>query len=100
MDIPLIVQLVAGVIGGNLIGGIARRISLGFLGNSLIGIIGAFTAFQVGLMEMAGLDFGTLETYVSQYDAGELLNRGAGGVLGGAIVMTVFGLAKGALVSK
>lgn len=100
MNIPLIVQLIAGIIGGNLIGGMAKRISLGFLGNSLIGIIGAFVAFQVSLMDRIGLDFGTLGTYVGPYDAGELLNRGAGGVIGGAILMTVFGLVKGALVSK
>lgn len=100
MDFPLIVQLVAGVLGGNLIGGISRRISLGFLGNSLLGIIGSFTAYHMELMAVLGIDFAPLGKDLFGHDLGELLNRVVGGVTGGGIFMTVFGLVKGLLVRE
>lgn len=100
MDVELIVQLMAGILGGSLVGGISKRISLGFLGNSLVGIIGAFSAYQVGLLSLFGLDFGTMEAYFSGADIGALVNRATEGVFGGALLMTVVGLAKGALVQQ
>jgi len=100
MNIALIVQLLSGVLGGNLIGLISRKISLGFLGNSLLGIIGAFLAFEFSFMDRLGLDFGEMGVYLGEYDLGELIGRASGGILGGAIFSSVFGLVKGLLVKE
>ena len=37
---PLIIQLISGAVGGNIIGALVKKISLGFLGNTVAGLVG------------------------------------------------------------
>ena len=62
----LVVELVAGAIGGNGIASVAKNLSLGTLGNSLVGAIGgaagtSFLGIIIPALESAGhADIGTL----------------------------------------
>ena len=38
MDLGLIIQLISGAVGGNVAGSLLKNISLGTLGNSLVGL--------------------------------------------------------------
>ena len=49
-QLTLIIALSAGLLGANLFSVLSRRMSYGFLGNSLLGILGAFFEFQQGLL--------------------------------------------------
>lgn len=42
--VPLLVQLIAGGAGGNVIGQLAKNLNLGTTGNSIVGAIGALPA--------------------------------------------------------
>ena len=64
---PLIYQLITGAVGGNIIGALAKKLSLGVLGNSIAGIVGGGLGGQfLGNMLGGGL-------------GGELAAAGAGG---------------------
>ena len=61
MDITtLIVQLVGGAIGGNLVGGVINRVSLGAIGNTIAGLAGGFGVGQLlpMLLPLLGVDAG------------------------------------------
>ena len=51
-NMELIVQLIAGAVGGNVAGGLLKNFNLGMLGNSLAGIVGGGLGGQIlgGLM--------------------------------------------------
>ena len=49
-QLTLIMALFAGLIGANLFSILSKRMSYGFLGNSLLGILGAFFEFERGLL--------------------------------------------------
>lgn len=63
--IPLIIQLVSGGIGGN-IAGIARRLSLGSTGNSIVGAIGGLLAGQGFTHMLTGSAQGMMSGYLGQ----------------------------------
>jgi hypothetical protein len=88
--VTLLVQLVSGALGGNIVGGILRRLSLGVVGNTLAGIIGGGIGGQLltvlydlpGAAPTGGLDPTALGGQV------------ASGAIGGAVVMLVVGILK------
>ena len=48
MDIvTLLVQLVSGAVGGNVAGNVMKKLSLGTVGNSIVGILGGWTMWKV-----------------------------------------------------
>ena len=49
-QLTLIIALCAGLLSANLFSVLSRRMSYGFLGNSLLGILGAFFEYQQGLL--------------------------------------------------
>lgn len=76
---PLIIQLISGAVGGNIIGALAKKISLGFLGNTIAGLVGGGVAGQF---------------------LGSMLGGGMAGEIGaaagdGGILMIIIGLIKG-----
>lgn len=98
--LPLIVQLIGGGAGGNIVGKLAKGISLGGKGDmitgALGGLVGTFIAGQIpglegligGMGDMAGgADAGGL-------DIGALLGQGATGLAGGGILTAVVGFVK------
>jgi hypothetical protein len=94
MDITtLLLQLVAGAVGGNVAGSLLKNISFGTLWNSLAGLVGGGLGGQIlgSLLGLPGV--GGAEGL----DIGALASQFAGGGVGGAIVMALVGMIKNAL---
>ncbi len=77
----LIIQLLSGAVGGNIIGKLFSNLSLGTLGNSIAGILGG--GIGGSLLSMVGA--GGVEGIL-----GQVLSGGAGG----GVLMVVVGLVK------
>ncbi len=94
----LIIQLIAGAIGGNVAGAAMKDKSLGTLGNSIAGVVGGIGAGQILDRILAGapaaVDVAAGAT-AGGLDIGALIQDVAGGGVGGAIVMIVVGVIKG-----
>lgn len=87
MDIAgLIIQLVAGAVGGNAAGAALKNYSLGTVGNSIAGILGGGIGGQILQAVLGGAGSGT--------DLGAIVSDVAGGGIGGAILMIVVGVIK------
>ncbi len=90
----LIIQIIAGLLGGNAAGAGAKNLSLGTAGNSVIGGVGGLLGGLLTSMMAgggAGIDFSNL-------DIGALVQTVAGGGVGGAILTVIAGMVKKALV--
>ena len=90
--ISLVIQLIAGAIGGNLAGAVLKDKSLGALGNTIAGIIGGGLGGLVLTRFLGGA--ATVDPAVS-VNITTLIEQIAGGGIGGAIVMIIAGLVKG-----
>ena len=92
---PIIIQLVAGLIGGNAAGALLKNQSLGTLGNSIAGILGGGLGGQIlgmlGAAPTAGAATGM--------DVTSILSSLASGGVGGGVLMAVVGVLKG-MMSK
>jgi hypothetical protein len=96
MDImSLIIQLIAGAVGGNAAGALLKNFSLGTAGNSIAGVIGGGIGGQI-LSAMLG-GGGAAGAAAA---GGGVLGSLAGGGIGGAILMIIIGIIKGALAKK
>jgi hypothetical protein len=86
--LPIIIQLLSGAAGGNIVGKLMKNLDLGTLGNSLAGILGGGVGGQLlGMMGMAtGGDGGM--------DVTSILGSVAGGGVGGGVLMSVIGVVK------
>ncbi|WP_047541157.1 hypothetical protein [Methylotenera versatilis] len=95
MDLALIIQLVSGAVGGNVAGGLLKDVSLGTLGNSLVGILGGGLGGQ--LLSMLGV--GGAEA-AGSVDIASIVSQVAGGGVGGGVLLVIVGLIKNALAKK
>jgi hypothetical protein len=92
--LPLIIQLISGAVGGNVVGALAKKLSLGPLGNSIAGILGGGIGGQilgmlgVGATSGGAMDISTILTQI-----------GAGGA-GGGVLMAIIGIVRGLLAKK
>jgi hypothetical protein len=95
MGMELIIQIIAGLLGGNAAGAGAKNLSLGTAGNSVVGGVGGLLGGLLTSMMAggggAGIDFSNL-------DIGALVQSVAGGGVGGAILTVIAGMLKKALV--
>ena len=89
--IPLIIQLLSGAAGGNIIGKLLPKLNLGTLGNSLSGILGGGLGGY--LLSMLGVDAGPN----GALDIGAIIGSVASGGAGGGVLMFIVGLIKKAL---
>ena len=92
--INLIIQLIAGAVGGNAAGAASKDISLGTLGNTVAGAVGGVGGGQllsalIPMMAGAG----------NNVDIGALASQAVGGGVAGAIVAGVVGLIKNKMAS-
>jgi len=85
----LIIQLLGGAVGGNLAGGLLKKISLGTVWNSIAGIVGGAGGGQLmnalglfGAQPSGGLDIGSI--------LGNILSSG----VGGGVLLAIVGLIK------
>lgn len=89
--LPLIIQLLTGAAGGNLVGKLAKKIDLGVLGNSIAGIIGGGLGGQLlGMLGVAAAPSGAL-------DLNAILGSVASGGAGGGALMAIIGVIKSLL---
>jgi len=90
--INLLVQLVAGAIGGNAAAAAFKDYGLGMLGNTITGAIGGGILGQV-LQALLP----SLTDAAGGLDIGALLSQIVGGGAGGAILTVIAGLVKNAM---
>jgi len=89
MDITsLLIQLVSGAVGGNVAGAALKNLSLGTVGNSIVGILGGGIGGQLlGMLGMGGGGEGAM-------DAGSILSNVASDGVGGAVLLAIIGFIK------
>ena len=85
--LPLVIQLVSGAVGGNAAGSLMKKLSLGTLWNSVLGIIGGGLGGQ--LMGILGLGIGGNAT-----DLNGIIGNVIGGGVGGGALMGIIGFVK------
>jgi hypothetical protein len=95
--VPLLVQLIAGGAGGNVIGQLAKNLNLGTAGNSIVGAIGGLAGTWLagmipGLDTLVGAAAGT-----GGLDIGALAGQGATGLVGGGVLTAIAGIIKSAM---
>lgn len=97
--LPLIIQLVSGAVGGNIAGKLLKNLSLGSLGNSIVGILGGgIGGYLLGMLGLSGGGAEMAEA-TSSMDISGILGSIAGGGVGGGVLMAIIGAVKKA-VSK
>jgi len=85
--LSLIIELIAGALGGNAAGALLKKQSLGTLWNSVLGIIGGgLTGQLLGGASAVGA-MGILESVLE-------------GGIGGGVLMAIIGLVKNAMAKK
>ncbi|MGH8658280.1 MAG: hypothetical protein ACREV4_07340 [Gammaproteobacteria bacterium] len=96
MDIlGLIVQLISGAAGGNVAAALLKNLSLGPVGNSIVGILGGGLGGQLlGMLGAGGTGAGAA---ASGLDIGSIISNVAGGGVGGAVLMAIVGLIRQAM---
>lgn len=87
---PLVLQVIAGALGGNATGAAAKNLSLGSAGNSLAGAIGGGVLGQV-LQMMAPLLNGA---GADGFDGGAIAANLIAGGVAGAVVTALVGVVK------
>lgn len=86
--INLIIQLVSGALGGNLAGGLLKKVSLGTALNSILGILGGGLSGQL----LNSLGFG--DTGGPGTDIWSVIGNILGGGVGGGVLIVIIGAIK------
>ena len=87
--INLIIQLIAGALGGNGAGSALKDLNLGSMGNTIAGAIGG-----VGGGQLLTALIPALAGAAGTTDIGALVGQAVGGGVGGAILTAIVGLIK------
>jgi len=85
--IPLIIQLISGAVGGNIVGSLLKNLSLGTAGNSIVGILGGGLGGQLLSLLGIGAAGGGMDL------AGIIGSILSGGV-GGGVLLAIIGVVK------
>ena len=93
--INIIIQLIAGAVGGNAAGPGLKNYDLGPLGNTIAGALGGLGGGQI-LTALLPMLAGTAENV----DIGAVIGQAVGGGVAGAIVTVVVGLIKNTMVGR
>lgn len=96
MDIvSLIIQLIAGAVGGNAAGAALKEKSLGSTGNSIAGAIGGVILGQiVQYMTRGAVTPDAAVAVASNLDIGAIIKNLIGGGVGGAVLTAIAGMIK------
>ena len=90
--INLIIQLIAGAVGGNAAGATMKNLDLGALGNTIAGAVGGAGG---GTLLTALLPI--LQGVAGSVDIGQLVGQAVGGGVSGVILTAIVGLIKNAM---
>lgn len=104
MIVPILVQLIGGGVGGNIIGQVVKSLNLGPAGNSIAGAIGGLAATWLaaqvpGLDALVGGAAGAAAaggTAAGGLDMGALAGQGVTGLVGGGVLTAIAGAIKNA----
>lgn len=92
MDIvTLIIQLVAGAVGGNVAGAAIKQYNLGTLWNSVAGIVGGGIGGQILGAIVPSLGAAAAS---GSLDIGSIIGQVVGGGVGGGVLMVIVGIIK------
>lgn len=97
--LPILVQLVAGAAGGNVVGQLLKRFDLGPVGNSIAGAIGGFGGTWLASL-IPGLDALVGGGAVSGAHLGALAGQGATGLVGGGVLTAVAGAVRSVMAKQ
>ena len=91
--LPLIISLISGAAGGNIVGSVLKNLNLGTVGNSIAGILGG----GIGQQLIAMLGSGAVADAAAAaggggMDMGSILSNVASGGAGGGVLMAVIGI--------
>ena len=89
--IPIIIQVVSGMIGGGAVGGMVKNAAMSMLPKLLAGGIGGIGGASILGGLMGGGDAS------SMMDMGNLINNVGGGVVGGGVLTGLAGMVMGAM---
>lgn len=95
--LAIIIPLISGAVGGNVVGALAKNLSLGTLWNSLAGIVGGVGGSQLlGLLMGGGtaVAASAATTAAGGVDIGSILTQVAAGGVGGGVLMAIVGVVK------
>lgn len=106
MIVPLLVQLIGGAAGGNVVGKLIKQVNLGPVGNSIAGAVGGLAATWlagmvpgldslVGMASTAAAD-GTAATAVG-LSGGALAGQAVTGLVGGGVLSAIIGAIKSSM---
>ena len=87
--INLIVQIISGAVGGNVVAGAAKNVDLGTLANTIVGAIGGGAGRQ-----LLGMLVPLLANSASTPDIGSIIGQVAGGGVAGAVLTAIVGAIK------
>ncbi|MFZ1726616.1 MAG: hypothetical protein WBO29_03605 [Albidovulum sp.] len=85
----LIISLISGALGGNIVGKLLKNLDLGPLGNSIAGIVGGGLGSQI----IAAMGAGGADAAAGM-DIGSIISSVASGGVGGGVVMAIVGVLK------
>lgn len=93
--INIIIQIVAGAIGGNGAGAALKDVNLGTLGNTIAGAIGGVAGGQLlsALIPALAGAAGTI-------DLGAMVSQAVGGGVAGAVLTAIIGFIKNKMVAR
>jgi hypothetical protein len=92
--ISLIISLISGAAGGNIVGTLLKQFNLGPLGNSLAGIIGGGLGGQLlAMLAGGGVATGAAGSpdVAGGLDIGTIVSQIVGGGVGGGVLMVIVG---------
>ena len=90
--LELIISLLSGAAGGNIVGRVLKNLDLGPVGNSIAGIIGG------GLGQQIIAALGTADAAAAGgLDIGSIISSVASGGVGGGVLMAIVGIIKSAM---
>jgi hypothetical protein len=90
--IELIISLLSGAAGGNIVGKVLKNLDLGPVGNSIAGIIGGGLGQQI-IAAMGAADAAA----AGGLDIGSIISSVASGGVGGGVLMAIVGIIKSAM---
>ena len=91
MDMNMIIQIIAGLVGGNAAGAGLKNLSLGTAGNSIVGAVGGLvSSFVVGKLGLSA-------DAVANLDIAGIVQSVVAGGAGGAVLTAILGAVKKAV---
>ena len=94
--VGLVIQLIAGGVGGNIAGSALKQYDLGAVGNTIAGVIGGGVGAQI-IGALLGGGAGATAAGTGGLDIGSIIGQIASGGVGGGILMVIVGLIKQAM---